>query len=75
MLIKKDQFYLIVAPHYEELRLLPFSFFNYALPIILDFIVDKPFDDYIIYCVKAKNYIEYKVKPNISFKDKQNIDR
>lgn len=74
LLIKKDKFYLIVVPHYEDLRLLPSSFFNYALPIILDFIVDKPFDDYIIYCVKAKNYIDYKVKQKISFKDKQNIE-
>ena len=38
LLEKRENFYIIVIPQKEDIRFLPYSFYDYALPIILDYL-------------------------------------
>ena len=74
MVIKRDKFYLISVSHYEDLCFLPTSFFNYALPVILDFIINESLViENMVYCNKNKDYTYCETKVYSFFNNKKKL--
>ena len=76
LLIKRDKFYLINVSHFEDLCFLPSSFFNYALPVVLDYIIDEAFVfDKLVYCNKTKIYTDSENKRYNLFENKKKLKK
>ena len=65
---------MISVSHYEDLCFLPTSFFNYALPVILDFIINESLViENMVYCNKNKDYTYCETKVYSFFNNKKKL--
>ena len=62
LLEKRERFYLVVIPENVDLLYFNQSFYNYALPVFLDNIIDDYKSNYELNIEKIKEYLNY--KPN-----------
>lgn len=59
LLEKRDKFYIIAIPDYNAAKSLPYSFYNYALPVLSDYIIDESGSNYDSNRKVINGYLEF----------------
>lgn len=65
ILAKKNIFFVVTHPYKEDLQVEPKSLFNFMLPLITDFFVDKSASDNLIGCKPTSNVDIFATLPEI----------